>query len=146
MADQTIPQITSNPSYAVYIKDGILYHEYMGDISLSHILDAEKESLGLLRDKNIKFIPIIVLLKNIEKAEYKFSPADFGKAILGFDLTKHISGIWIVGASGGIKKMHDIINTTFFKGKMHLAENFEVAQKEAQSLITASESVLENER
>jgi len=120
-----------------------LYHEYIGEITAAAVLDVQGKSIELLKTNNIQRIPIIIILKNIDKTNFKLPIGDYAKAISGFDLVKHVSGAWIVGASDEVKKIIGVINKFFFAGRMHFASTLQEAQVAAHQFAATSESILE---
>jgi len=60
----TSPQnvLTNAASHSAWIEDGILYNEYQREVTVSDVLDNQEKSVRLIRDKNIKILPIIVNL------------------------------------------------------------------------------------
>jgi len=132
-------------SHRAYIENGILYLEFINQISAQNVLDNQIEALKLLNEQKIKTIPVVVILKDIDKTGFKIPMGSFGKAIRGFDLVKRASAIWIVGAKGEVKNVVSLMNRVFFSGRMYLVDTVEEAQKNARQFLSDSESILEKE-
>ncbi len=146
MVNQTITdQVTTSASHRAWIADGILYHEYVGELTTSAVLDVELKSIQLLKEQRIQTAPGIVLLKNIDKTNFKLKAADYGKVFAGFDLIKRTSAIWIVGAKDDVKKSISVINKIFFGNRMYLVDTLQEAQDAARTLLSSSEPILEKE-
>lgn len=130
-------------SHRSWMEDGILYMEYHGEVTVSRVLENQKSAMTLLSQRNIQTIPAIVIFNNVDKTRFKVTMADYGKIIASFDLPKHISGVWIVGATAEVKKIIGVVNKMFFSNRLHLIDDLYAAQKAAKLLPLSSPSILE---
>src|SRR6266403_1529758 len=71
--------------YKAWIENGILYHEYEDELTLSGVLAAEKKSLFLLDEHGIHMLPVIICLKHIDKTRFKLTMGDYGRVLSLFD-------------------------------------------------------------
>ncbi len=134
------------PEYhRAWIDDGILYHEYHGEISIHNALDMEKQSLDLIREHKINIIPAVVILKEVEGAGIKFSPADWGKAVSAISIVSQISGVWVVGANEGVQKAFDLVNKLFVNNGIKFVASLAEAQAAAQKARSSKLSILDKQ-
>jgi len=137
--------LIQTPQDKAYIKNGILYQEYIGGVAINNILDAEKTSLELIKQQGKNTVPLIIIMKDFDKSPFKIGMADYAKAIRGLGLISHISGIWLIVDSEEAKKGIALVNKTFLGNRMHVVDTLEEAQLAAQALITSTEAILEHE-
>lgn len=133
---------SATPSHRSWIEDGILYSEFQGEISLPSIMETEEDSLRLLKEHNIKIIPLITIFKNMNQMGFKLSFADYGKAS-GITMVKYTSAIWVVGATGMVKRSLSLVNRIFFGNRIHIVDTLEEAQKGAHAVLLNEEPILE---
>jgi len=141
MADTTFDL----PEYSVYIKNGILYNKYKHEVNIQNALNIEKDSMELIKENSIGMIPNITIVTDVQESSLKLHMKDYSKAFAGFNLIRHLSGIWMVGAKGNIKKAAEVISKSFFLNRINFVDNLEEAEKGARELINATDSLLEME-
>lgn len=142
MKDKNDNQI-NNSSHNVWIEEGILFHEYQGEITLDHILENEKKSLMIIRENNVEVLPMIVTFKNGSQVSFNLHPTDYGKIITAFDLPEYISGLWIVETKEEIKKFVELINSVFHLKRVRAAKDIIAAKEEALLLLSSAETILD---
>jgi len=128
----------------VWIEDGVLYSKFSGELSLETILDAQKQTLELLKQNKINVIPTIIDITEMDEASMKLHLSDLGKIFMSAnDVTKHESGIWIVGTKESGRKLSSIVSKLFLNNRLQQAENMAVAQAAAKASIGQSDPILE---
>jgi|GEM_PF-3415329 len=134
-----------SPSRRAYIKDGIMYNEFVGEITLSAILDVEVQAIALIRKNNIKTIPVIDVLIDIDKTNLKLHLSDYSKAVASVDLLRHISHSWMVGAHGEVRKVAEVIGKIFLSNNLSIVDTLEEAESAARELINSEKTILDEQ-
>src|SRR5688572_11826007 len=129
--------------HKVWIEEGILFHEYQGEITLDHILENEKKSLVIIRENNVDVLPMIVTFRDGSQVSFNLHPTDYGKIITTFDLPEYISGVWIVEAKEEVKKFVQLVHDVFHVSKVRSAKDVSEAKKAAQSLLSSVETIFD---
>ena len=142
--DQNDYPVSKKPR-GVWIEDGILYAEYINEISLEEILENEKKSIHLINEHKIRCIPLVVLFRNIGKTEFKLSISDFGKTLATFNLFNRTSGIWVVGAEEELKQVISMASRIFVANRIKFADTLDEAKAAAMLLRSSSTSILEKD-
>ena len=130
-------------SQSVWIEDGVLFHQYHGEVTLERILENEKKSIIIINEQRVDVLPMIVLFKDISKTKFKLNITDYGKVITTFDFPEYISGIWVVETANEVKKFIDFISETFNVSKVRVAKDLQEAKNEAQLILSSSTTILE---
>ncbi len=141
--NQQLPVQVNQSSYRVYIKDGIMYHEFDGEFSLDAALGVQEQAFAMLREKDIQLIPLIVYLNGVDKAKFNLHMKDYARAVTSMDFIRHASDIWLVDTKGQLKTIANIVNTVFFGGRMHLVDSLKQAQEGAHAAIAERDPILE---
>jgi hypothetical protein len=126
-----------SPANRAWIANGILYNEYNNEVAVNSILENEEKSMEMILQQKIKVIPMIVIFNNINKSTFKIGMKDYSKVITAVDLSKHVSGAWIVGLTPDVKKLVDVVNKVFFAGRMHFVTTVAEAEKGALELLAS---------
>lgn len=134
-----------NSTHLSWIDNGILYHEYQNELTLTRVLEAEKESLALLSKHNLQIVPMIVLLRDLDKTQFKLTFADYGRVLCTFDIARHTAGIWIIGVPEEVKATIVTINKYFLIHQIFFAENLKEAQEAAHQVQFSTKSILDRE-
>jgi hypothetical protein len=128
-----------------WVDGGVLYIEFQKEITLPAILEIQKKSMDLLNEGQIKVLPIIVILKNISRDQYKLRMADYGKIVGAFNFVEHISSLWVVGPDEEVKRFVGVANKLYFSNKLRVVDTLKEAQDAAQHFVSSTESILEKE-
>jgi hypothetical protein len=132
----------STPNKA-WLKDGILYSEIHGTVTLDDLVDLQRQGVELIKLHNIGTAPNINIMTDAKGVDFKIKLSEFGKVITSIDTIKHASGIWIVGADEELRKRNEHFIKLFFGGGIGYVDTLEQAEAEARKLLGNDLSVLE---
>ena len=126
----------------VWFKDGILYSELHGIITLGAILDLQRQGVELIKQHNIDVAPNINIMTDTKDEDFKVKLSEFSKMISSILTVNHVSGIWIVDADEILRKKNEPLAKLFFSGKIRYVDTLEQAESEAREMIDSKKSVL----
>jgi hypothetical protein len=135
----------SNPQNKVWMKDGVVYSELHGIITLEDILDIEAQGAEIMKQHNINIAPYISIMNEAKSEDFHIKLSDFSKMISSRDSIKHTSGIWIVGADKVIRKKNELSDKLFFGGKIRYVDTLEQAETEVRKMVDSDIPILEQD-
>jgi hypothetical protein len=139
-----ISQAVANPDLypcRVWYDGGIIYVEYVGQITLAKILAIYKEALRIIETEHLDFVPFIGLADKI--TDVKLSMSEYAKVVSAYNITTYASGAWFVGVTPSVKLILKTISASFLSNKLKFVDALEEAQREARQLISDT-SILDN--
>lgn len=112
-----------------WIDNGILYNEYASHLDVSIALETAKRSVELMKEEKLSKAPVIADFTRVAEAHFSMKLTDYAKIIRSFDLLRHLTSIWIVGASPKVREQLTIASRAFFEGQMHFADSVDQAKQ-----------------
>jgi len=130
----------------VWIEDGILYTELLGDLSLKNVLTLEVQALTLFTEQQVAVIPNVVLLDKITGDKIKIGAADFSKLFSTFEVLRHLSAVLMVCPSDRVRRTISHINRLFFGNRIRFFPTLAEAQSVARQCRSLTLPILEQDR
>lgn len=133
----------SDDKFHLWIEDGILFSEYVDTMSTPEILEREKIAVEMLNKANIKIIPLILILTNVNKSRFTIKLSEYGQIVTAFGFMPRVSRIWAVGVPEDLKNYVLPMIGTFFGKHFYFASSLEQAKAEAAKFISHPSALLE---
>jgi hypothetical protein len=132
-----------SPTTSVWIEDGILYNQYLNEVTLENVLEHQQNSIQLLKEKGINLLPMIAIFVNVTKEGFKLTLANYAKILVKNDLTKFVACVWIVGASPEVQRIVNVFNKAFLSNRLRFAQTLEEAKTNAKTYLSSTKTILE---
>lgn len=126
-----------------WIEEGIIYINFSGALDFASVIRAEQKEKKLISDNKIDTIPVIAIFNDVDSANTKVELGGLSKIITAYNVIKHVSGIWLVGTKGNVRKSANLMNKFFMGGRMHLEDDLDKAKAEARELINETTSIID---
>ena len=120
-------------STKAWMKDGILYNEYVGALGAKEGVEmasqVKKILLKLKREKRTD-LPIIIIFKDIGKTNFLIKPSEVSKILTEIDFANTVSEVWFVGVPDVLQNIVKIMSSPFLRTTPHFSDSVEEAQNE----------------
>jgi uncharacterized protein YaaQ len=127
----------------IWIEDGILFAEYVNTVTGEDVVAREKIAVEMLDQANIKIIPFILILTNVDLSRFTIKLSDYAQILTSFGFMKRINCIWMVGVPESIKNHVLPIIGKFYGKRLFFADSLEHAKIEAKKFISHPSPLLE---
>lgn len=134
-----------NQQEKAWVEDGIIFIKYAHAVDLNAINKMQDQALEVVLKAQVTHAPLIVELQGDAQGEPKLALHDLGRAI-NHELTKHMTGIWLVGKVGETEDpITKIVNKFFLGGRVHWVDTVDHARAAAKQYIANDSNILEND-